>query len=365
MKSSLALILPLLIAGCGSDPTQPPPTPPPAGSCSASAITGIQVADTDFYGGTPYALGYPPYAIDGCRLVYVAPPAMSATSGELRLRDLSTGKETVIAPASESPRRPTIAPGVIAWESSASDGNKRVVRVLGKGDAVTVSGPFDHAGEPRAAEDAIVFTAWNGADDKSDSDIYLYRPAESVLGPLVMAPGQQRFPDISTDNVAWADFSEDPDGTFDANDIDLADVVIYDRFSHTATTRHRDGKQAFPMLGATGKLAYLDWGAVHPEPKFSAYGLLVTSVGAPVTEDAMVQQVFTTLPYVRPVARGAFLEWVNQATLTRQKADLSAPATEVLTESGADLIGPTASDKISLVGARKPGSPVELRAFAR
>src|SRR5437867_4258404 len=64
--------------------------------CDASAVNGIAIAPTDVYGGPPYALGYPPYAIDACKLVYVAP-----SPAELRLRDLSTGVETTIAPESE------------------------------------------------------------------------------------------------------------------------------------------------------------------------------------------------------------------------------------------------------------------------
>ena len=54
-----------------------------------------------------------------------------------------------------------------------------------------------------------------------------------------------------------------------------ADIVLLDRRSATRTTRKKPGKQAFPMLGAAGKIATLDWNLVHPEPKLSAYELRV------------------------------------------------------------------------------------------
>src|SRR5436305_11953808 len=61
-------------------------------TCDATGATGVQVSDKGLY-------GYPPYAADGCSLVYVA------KSGELRLRDLASGRETVLDDASQSPRR--------------------------------------------------------------------------------------------------------------------------------------------------------------------------------------------------------------------------------------------------------------------
>ena len=146
----------------------------PTDACSIDAASGLHVAATDFYGGTPYALGYPSYAIDGCRLVYLAPSADGLGSGALMLRDLQTGDEQTIANAAEAPRRPSIAGEVIAWEATV-DGAPGV-RVKGAtGDAVTIQGAFDHAGEPRAATDAVVLTGWLGPKDTDDTGIYLYR----------------------------------------------------------------------------------------------------------------------------------------------------------------------------------------------
>ncbi len=368
-KTALGLVGLLVLAGCGGgDPVSPEPGAD-AGSevCEADAAQGIEVSATDVYGGAPYALGYPPYAIDGCRLAYVARGATAMASGELRLRDLATGKERVLAPASVEPRRPSIAGGYIVWEQTIS--GKSALRVEGPGGALTIEGSFDHASEPRAAEDGIVFTAWLGPGDDADTDVLLFDPASGTLTPLGAGQGQQRFADISKTHVAWADFVEDPDGTFDEDEADIADVVVFDRATKAATTRKRPGKQAFPMLGAQGKIATLDWNLVHPEPKLSAYELRIGEIDAPVEADVLVEQVSTLQPYVRPVARGALLEWVawpeGQAALFRRQADLSAPALKLPGLDGMSLFAPTASAAITLVGARKSGGPMVIRAFAR
>src|SRR5262249_55681428 len=144
--------------------------------------------------------------------------------GALTLRDLTTGAESPLAPASEQPRRPAIAGSVIAWE--ATEGGKRVVRVMAWGNVVTIPGPFDHAGEPRATDGEVVMTGWATPDDAGDTDIYLFAPGDAEAVAIAKGPGQQRFPDISATHIAFADFSEDPDGRFDQNGTDLADIVL-------------------------------------------------------------------------------------------------------------------------------------------
>jgi hypothetical protein len=55
----------------------------------------------------------------------------------------------------------------------------------------------------------------------------------------------------------------------------------------------------------------------------------------------------------------------SSSLLLRRPADLSASATVVPGLDGVSLVGPTASDTITLVGVQKSGAAVELRAFAR
>jgi hypothetical protein len=382
-KSSALLLLPALaaLAGCGDMAVDPTPTPTPTSSstsdpppkpCPITSLAGIDVAASDIYGGTPYALGYPPYAIDGCRLVYVAASADgTGTSGDLVLRDLATGKEQTLAAAAEAPRRPSIAGAWITWEATIEGAPG--VRVRGEsGEAVTLKGAFDHAGEPRAAADAVAFTGWLGPDDTDDTDIFLYRPATQELTSVRPTPKQQRFPDISATHLAWADFTGDLDGYYTdfSSQAHEADVVLFERATHFATTRHAPGKQAFPILGAMGKVAYLDWVDVQPEPKLDAYTLRIGDLGAPIEGDAVVAQISATLLHVRPVARGPLLEWVASidgapVQLQRQRADLALPAVTLPGLEGLEILGPIASDTLTLVGVRKPGAAVELRAFAR
>ena len=146
--------------------------------------------------------------------------------------------------------------------------------------------------------------------------------------------------------------------------------MLFDRATNVVTRRHRPGKQAFPILGAKGKVAYLDWVGVQPEPKLSGYRLKIANLGAPVEADALVNSIYTPQIHVRPVARGALLEWVGKAQgqttqMFRQAVDLATPAVALPGLAGMELVGPTASETITLVGVQKPGAPVELRAFAR
>jgi hypothetical protein len=378
-KSSAFLLIPALVslAGCGDAGGETTPTPSPTStstpnppSCATASLAGLHVAARDVYGGTPYALGYPPYAIDGCRLVYVAAAADGA-SGALLLRDLATGQEQTIAEAAEEPRRPSIAGEWIAWEATVAGAPG--VRVRGKsGDAVTLQGGFDHAGEPRAAADAVVFTAWLGPDDTADTDIFLYRPATQALAPLRTTLRQQRFADISATHIAWTDFVDDPEGFFkgEGHATDQGDVVLFERATSTARTRKAPGKQAFPILGATGMVAYLDWAGVQPEPKFDAYTLRIGAVYAPIELDALVAAIVTPQLHVRPVARGPLIEWVaspdgGSSRLQRRRADLATPAFTLPGLDGLEILGPVASDAITLVGVREADDRVELRAFAR
>src|SRR5262245_7659615 len=214
MQKGLALFLGLLACGGSAPPAGAPedagspqdvgsPTDAPPVTCDAPPPKDVPVSSLDLQ-------GYPPYAADGCTLVYVAPGAQAGVSGDLRIRDLASGVESTLAPASESPRRPTIGGDVVAWE--AKDGTRAVVRVRVNGTTTTMTGAFDHAGEPRATADAVVFTAWRGVDTLADTDVLSYEVASTRTEVVFGGAGQQRFADVSRGYVAAADFSEDPDG---------------------------------------------------------------------------------------------------------------------------------------------------------
>lgn len=365
--------LALLVAGCspaavdeGAGAHAAPPSP---AACDASAADGVAVFASSVDTDAPQAPGAPAYAIDGCWLVYVAAPAAGDASGDLKLRDLGTGEELLLAPAAEEPRRPALAGDVVAWE--ATENGTRVVRARWGGETGTIPGPFDHAGEPRVEGDAVVLTGWLTADEAGDTDIFLYEPGQAEAVRIASGPGQQRFPDISATHVAFADFSEDPDGRFDQDERDLADIVVYDRRTGRASPRSREGKQAFPMLGAGERVAYLDWAWIHPEPKFEHFDLLIGDIAAPGSGDAMAASIeMAGAPYVLPAVRGELVEWVEraevgEASLRRRPADLSAPAAEVPGLAGLDLFGPSASATITVVAARSPGGELQLRGIAR
>ena len=248
-------------------------------------------------------------------------------------RAISRADKTWSSPRPTKPRVvPTVSGGVIAWE--ATIGGVSVVRVSYRGTVRTITGPFDHAGEPRAAADGVVFTIWMSADPKGDTDVDLYLPETGELLTIATGPNQQRFADISATRIAFTDFTEDPDGHYDGDSNDLADIAVYDRSTRETTPRPLPNKQAFPMLLAGNQLAYLhwDWVEVHPEPKLAAYHLRVGSLAPGAPADHEIARVAAQVPpYVRPAVHEATLEWVDSPggkfQLWRAAADGSSAPT--------------------------------------
>ena len=333
----------------------------PSDTCAVADLDGLSV----FSGDTWDPLGYPPYALERCTLVYVAP---ANGGGALHLRNLATGEDSELEPAESHARRPSLAGGVIAWE--VGDFAQSQVRVRYEGTTQTLSGAFDHAGEPRVAPDAVVFTAFLGPNPTDDTDVYLYRVATEQLTGVAVGPGQQRFADVSRTHVAVTDFSEDPRGYFDQFD-SIADVVTIDRDSDVATPRKRAGKQAFPLLTDQGALAYLDWGAVHPEPKFSQFGLRLGQLGAPVDADIDVtpEPIHTDPAYVRPSLHGSHLDFVDTRTgvigLYSFTLASGEPATLTPIAGSPQLFGPVATDAMTLISRPLQGQTLALTAVAR
>jgi len=318
----------------------------------------------------PYALGYPPYSADGCSLLYVAPSVDMNGNGELRLRNLANSAEFLIADAATFPRRPVLSGDWMAWE--AEEQGRTLIHVRNRKEATTlvIDGSFDHATEPRISSTAVVFTAWLGPEMTADTDVAVYDLITKQVEMIGQGPGQQRFADISDTHVAFSDFSEDPDGHFDENMYDVADIVIFDRPTKTSSKRPREGKQAFPMLGAPGKLAFLDWNLVHPEPKLVAYDLRLADITDSLADSVLVEKIQTAAPYVRPVARGQYLEWVGLvenagSALWRMRVDATSAPVMVQEPSMINLFAPTASEEITFVGVQNVAGAVALEAFAR
>ena len=275
-------------------------------SCDLASVDDLEVAlrSTNWD-----PLGYPPYAFDGCTLVYVA---SGNDPGALHVRNLATGEDTVLESAVSKPRRPAVAGSVIAWEADGALGSE--VHVHAGGKVEVISGAFVRAEEPRATDDAVVFTGFSGPGPHDDSDVYLFDVVKGELSVVAAGAGQQRFADVSKTHVAFTDFSEDPKGYFDEMG-SISDIALIERATGNRSNRPAPGKQAFPLLGADGVFAYLEWAAVHPEPKFGQFWLKVGYLDRPISEDFSVKttgQVSTNPAYVRPSLHGLNLDFIDQ-----------------------------------------------------
>ena len=335
------------------------------GPCSAAALEGL----TAFAEGGWDPLGYPPYALDGCTLVYVA-AAEGTDNGALHLRDLATGQDQVLQAAAQHPRRPAVAGAVVAWESDGADGSQ--VHVRYSGGAKLFEKSFALAAEPRATNDAVVFTVFETASVTADTDVKLFDVTTQDLIPIATGLGQQRFSDVSPTHVAVTDFSEDPKGYFDSQG-SISDIIVIERATLERTVRAAAGKQAFPLLGEGGVLAYLAWGAVHPEPKFSQFRLMTGKLSTPVASDVNVKDtdlpVNTNPAYVRPSLRGSNLDYIdevaNEPQLFRANLATLAPPVAANLPAAARLLGPVAADTLTLVAKPLGDGSLSLVAVAR
>lgn len=291
-------------------------------------------------------LGYPPYAMQGCRLAFV-----DGTSGDLVLRDLSLGSSQVLEPALSAPRRPTVASDVVAWETQ--DG----VHVFYNGATATMPVPsgYDHVGEPAAATSIVVVTAWRDVAADSDTDVLAYDPASGNFTPVIVAPKQQRFAAVSDTLVAVTDFTEDPIGSYTGSGNDLADIGVFTRASSTYAVRQRTGKDAFPVIITNDILGYLHWGDVHPEPKLEAYTLYTGTIGADPAGDVKIADVTNAFALERPSAKNGVIEWVvtlqASSTLWRANAMTASSPAAALTVTNESLLGSVSLDQGTLVAA--------------
>lgn len=343
-----------------------------AGSVAAGASGGASdgcdagaVSELGIFSPSWDPLGYPPYAVDGCTLLYVA---AETGGGALRRRDLATGDDSLLDASANHPSRPTISGGVIAWERDGAAG--REVSVVAT-TPVQRRRSFEHAGEPRATGDAVVFTSFKGENASDDTDVVLYDILQDQLVPIMAGAAQQRFADISATHVAFSDFTEDPEGYFRSGS--LSDIVIVERESGEITPRSAPGKQAFPLLGEDGVVVYLSWGEVHPEPKFSQFLLRAGHIGEPVSADFDIKpggELVSTHPaYVRPSRHGRFVDFVDSLgggpQLFRVVFEAGAIPAPVALANAATIFGPASARSFTLVAKPLADSKLTLIAVAR
>jgi hypothetical protein len=165
---------------------------------------------------------------------------------------------------------------------------------------------------------------------------------------------QQRFADVSATHVVFTDFSEDPNGYYTGDGASLADVVLHDRATGTSTSIPNLGKQAFPMLGGSGRLGFLEWIMVHPIPKLQAYTLKSVPLSDPLATPVTIASVQSDAR-VRPTASGELFEWVvrweGATTLHRAAADGSS-APNAVPVSAAELHAPVANAVATVLAIR-------------
>jgi hypothetical protein len=307
-----------------------------SGSCILPESLALSVANFDLF-------RYPPYASEGCRLVYLEQQFVGqAGTGILRLRQLDTGEEQILAEMQEQPKRPSISDSLVVWE--AVEGGKSVVRVWKNGQAITLQGNFDHAGEPRVSGNQVVFTSWSTSDPLSDTDVWFYSDSTQTMTKVASGPGQQRFADIAGKTVVYTDFSEDPDGVFNDDENDLADITAVELGTGSITPHPLPGKQAFPQVANDLQVVYMSWPEDHPEPKLQAYGLRLWNVGTKQF-DLVIDDVSSLEQPTRPDVTGGLLVWISKTESTpyelkSMKLDLSSNELGTLTTSAGWLTTP-------------------------
>jgi len=331
-------------------------------ACDAASVGDLEVSLQPTWD----PLGYPPYAFDACTLVYVA---AAGDPGALHVRNLATGADQVLEAATAKPRRPVVSGGVIAWEADGPAGSEVHVRFEDKVE--TLSGTFVRAEEPRATADAVVFTAFLGPGPNDDSDVYAFDVRRGELSLVAGGAGQQRFADISPTHVAFTDFAEDPRGYFDERG-SISDIAVVERTSGKRSDRPAPGKQAFPLLGTDGVFAYLEWAAVHPEPKLGQFWLKVGRLDRPVSEDFNVKtmgQVSTNPAYVRPSLRGLNLDFIDEGAdgALLYRAALNTPGTlaSLKIAGSRQLFGPVAGERFTLLANQRAVQSLALLAVPR
>jgi len=272
---------------------------------------------------------------------------------------LDTGVRTELDPTFPAAARPSARHGVVAWEATDRNG-RGIVRVkVGDAEPVTVPGDFARAFEPRAGRDAVVFTFTNGnpSAEDADMDVAIFTPSTGKVTVVAEGPGQQRFGAIADGLVAYADFSEDPRGHFSLDRACDADVVVKDRATGAITRRVLPGKQAFPLLDDDGTLLYVDFGAVHPEPKFHALALKIGKARDTPSDRRVhdAEKIGGATPWIQPSLRNGYVSWLEQDTrLYRRSSGLTEPQ-QLVARADVGFLGVASGSTAIFVASQRAG----------
>lgn len=261
--ASLAtLVLVTLPCACGGETVPSDPIVTPEHTCDLVLDGPIAIADP-----TPA----PTYAIGSCRVAWV-----ERGTNRLLMRRLGVGQRVgqIAGPAPASDARREISFGpltnayLVSWVEGPPNDSRVMVAVPGVVAPKAISGPFHHAGEARVSAGVskdggpagvVAFTGWLTADPKGDTDVFAYDPLTDTLTILADGPGQQRWPGTSNSEIAITDFHEDPDGRFDDDGADRADILVINRIANTRRAFPRPGLQAHART--CGHALYRDWNA--------------------------------------------------------------------------------------------------------
>lgn len=358
MRTRLLALASLPLLACGAVSPDAPqegtlpnePAPADARRCATRPVD-LEVAADDLE-------RYPPYAMSGCTLAYLARDA------SLMVRDLNSGAEIRLAGPDEAARRPTIDGGVVAWEAVVDA--RRVIKVHAAGKTTVIAGPFKSAGEPRVHDGSVVFTGWVGGP-REETDIWLYDTKTGSLAPVLGGPGQRRFADVSGEFVVAVDASEDPDGAFDDDGRDVTALVVFERKTGKVTRRPSPGRQAFPVLIDVAGVAYLDWAPGSARGYEVKTGMLLE----PASADRTVGAVTHRNSGPRPSSIGPTVEWVAEEAdgttslyrapaFGQKKAPIRAPGLE-----GLRLFAPISTRDFTVIAAVQGKGSARLKIAPR
>ncbi len=371
LRTELSIVWPVgfaafaALAACGGrtggpssdvDASSPPGTPsatlPPASAqCIEGATKVREPLDGSFADNPLDPVGYMPFAEDGCGIVQVS------KGGKLQRVSFDTGEREDLETSFSRASRPSARHGIVAWEAVDKNG-RGIVRVkVGRAEPVTIPGSYAKAFEPRVGRDAVVFTLTYGNPDRedADTDVAVFTPSSGDVEIVASGPGQQRFGAIADDLVAYADFSEDPRGHFSLDDASSADIVVVTRSTKVTNRRVLPGKQAFPLLDDDGTLLYVDFGAVHPEPKFHALSLKVGKARGAADADRRVhatERIGGNIPWVQPSLRDGFVSWIeDDMQLFRRPVSLATPQV-LVARADSGFVGVASGSLATFVASR-------------